>query len=172
MSDRSEIAIYRALTLFGSVAVLVAPTPGSAQLRPSTPPPPLVEVHRLSITKPTVISFLVVPDGAVDTLPDLAVIADDWNIAMAALGDSLESRGISHAMVTDSSLRITLRGVAPITLRLGVTGTGGYVFVRPGERPCLWRGGADMDSVLSATKTFFASNMSSVARRRARSICR
>ena len=56
----------------------------------------------VTVTRPTVIAYFVIPNGAVDTLPDLAVEADDWNVAMAALGDSLQASGIGFTMATSS----------------------------------------------------------------------
>ena len=106
------------------------------------------DTTRVAVGRPTLIAWLVVPAGAVDTLPDLAVVADDWNYAMATLGDSLAARGIAFAMATGSQLRLELPGASPVTIRLGRQGEGGYVFARPGMPPCVRRSGASIEEVL------------------------
>jgi hypothetical protein len=88
---------------FAYLALLVSPVVVVAQVRGSLPLSPPVEVQRVTITKPTVVAFLVVPNGAVDTLPDLAVIAEDWNYGMATLGDSLR-RSVLFASDTSSAV--------------------------------------------------------------------
>jgi hypothetical protein len=101
----------------------------------------------VTVTKPTVIAYFVIPPGAVDTLADLAVEADDWNVSMATLGDSLEASGIALAMVTEPRVRVSVQGRPDTTLELGAFRASGYVFVRPGAPPCMRAGGADADSV-------------------------
>ena len=132
-----------------------APLVSRAQARPATRAPK-ADVARLTITRPTVIAYLVVPEGAVDTCPDLATIADDWSYAMATLGDSLEAHGVAHVLVTEPALRVASRGARPVTIALGETGATGYVFVRPGARPCLRREYLDADSVLAIANRFLA----------------
>lgn len=39
------------------------------------------------VARPSVIAYLVVPRAAVDTSADVAVLADDWNVATATVGD-------------------------------------------------------------------------------------
>jgi len=138
------------------MAVAAAPACGTAQTR-ATPRPPdaVAETARVVVTRPTVIAFLVVPPGAVDTLPDLAVLADDWNVAMATLGDSLEARGIAFALVTEPRLRIGSPGTSEVSFSLDEAPAVGYVFARPGEAPCIRRGPAELDAVLAAAGTFF-----------------
>jgi len=139
------------------------PLPAPAQARRDS------DTARVVVTRPIVVAYLVVPPGAVDTMPDLATTADDWSYAMATLGDSLRAHRIEYTIVTGPWLRVTSRGAAPVTLALGATGDGGYVFVRPGERPCLWREWGDTDAVLAAARRFFS--RSAAERARARREC-
>jgi hypothetical protein len=111
-------------------------------------------VTRVSVTRPTVVAYFVIPPGAVDTLPDLAVEADDWNVAMAALGDSLEASGIGLAIATEPRVRLAIPGRPDTTLVLGAFRASGYVFLRPGARPCMRPGGADADSVTVMARAF------------------
>ena len=106
----------------------------------------------VTVTRPTVIAYFVIPPGAVDTLPDLAVEADDWNVSMATLGDSLEANGIGLAIVTDSTLRVGLDEKRDTTIALGPFRSSGYVFVRPGGPTCVRGGGADVDTVLAMAR--------------------
>jgi hypothetical protein len=129
-------------------------------------PAAAAEVARLVVTRPTVIAYLVVPAGAVDTLPDFAVLADDWNFAMATLGDSLEARGVAFALVTESRLRISSRGTADVSFSLDEAPAVGYVFARPGEPPCIRRGPAELDVVLATTDAFFRRGRSPASRAR------
>lgn len=108
----------------------------------------------VTVTRPTVIAYFVIPNGAVDTLPDLAVEADDWNVAMAALGDSLQASGIGFTMATQPRIRIGMQGRADTTLTLGALRASGYIFVRPGAVPCVRPGGADPDSVKVAARAY------------------
>jgi hypothetical protein len=114
------------------------------------------DTAHVDVTRPTVVAYFIVPDGAVDTLPDLAVEADDWNYAMSILGDSLAASDIALALATEPVLRLSSPGFPPRTLALGERFTAGYVFVRPGGQPCLRRGGAEPDAVLQAARAFFA----------------
>ena len=145
-----------------SLAALL-PLPAAAQATRDS------DTARLVVARPTVVAYLVVPPGAVDTMPDLATTADDWSYAMATLGDSLRARRLELALVTEPWLRVTSRGATPATLALGATGDGGYVFARPGAAPCVWRGWGDTDSVLAAATRFFS--RSAVERARARREC-
>ena len=151
------------------LAIAVAPAVGAAQDRVSPPAPPPAETARLVVRRPTVVAYLVVPPGAVDTSPDLAVVADDWNYSMATLGDSLQARGIRLVLVTEPALRVGSRGAAAVTLSLGEGVGAGYVFVRPGAPPCVRRGGAEIESVLAAADAFFTRGPS--RRRRSRDPC-
>lgn len=130
------------------LALVVAPAAALAQARTTA----AAEVARLDVTGPTVVAYFVIPPNAVDTSADLAVAADDWSYAMAALGDSLRARGIALALITEPRLRIASRGTAPVTIALGATPAAGYVYARPGARPCLRRGWADPDSVLATAR--------------------
>jgi hypothetical protein len=84
----------------------------------------------------------------------LAVEADDWNVAMATLGDSLEASGIGLAIATEPRVRLAIAGRPDTTLDLGAFRASGYVFVRPGARPCVRPGGADADSVKVMARAF------------------
>ena len=108
----------------------------------------------VTVTRPAVVAYFVVPPGAVDTSRDLAVEADDWNVSMATLRDSLEATGITLVMVTQPNVRLRIAGRADTTLALGAPGTAGYVFVRPNGAPCVRPGGTDADSVTAAARAF------------------
>jgi hypothetical protein len=109
----------------------------------------------LDVRRPAVIAYFVIPAGAVDTLPDLAIEADDWNVTMATLRDSLEAIGIDLALVTDSVVRVSVGG-RDTALSLGPFKASGYVFVRPDGVRCVRVGGADPDSVKAFARTFAA----------------
>jgi hypothetical protein len=113
-------------------------------------------IAAIPITGPTVIASFVVPPGAVDTMPDLAVEADDWNVAMATLRDSLEAGRIALAMTTMPAVQITAPGTKPIMVSLGPVFSAGYVFVRPGDAPCLRRGGVDQAELVATARRFFS----------------
>jgi hypothetical protein len=102
------------------------------------------------VTKPTVIAYLVIPEGAVDSLPDVAVLADDWNVAMATLGDSLAAHRIAFALVTETHLRVRSAGRRDVVLRLDAQPAAGYVYARPGAPPRLRRGAKELHEVLAA----------------------
>jgi len=106
----------------------------------------------VSVSRPTVIAYFVIPPGAVDSLPDLAVEADDWNVSMATLGDSLEANGFGFAMATDSTVRVDFGAGRDSTISLGPFKSSGYVFVRPKGPTCTRQGGADADSVLAMAR--------------------
>lgn len=110
----------------------------------------------MTVSRPTVVSFFIVPDGAVDTMPDLAVTADDWNYAMATLGDSLEAAGFAFALITGPRVRISGGHPRDTTVALGEPYSAGYVFVRPGEAPCMRRRPMDPDSVLAVARVLAA----------------
>jgi len=138
------------------LALAVLSCAGPRQAPPaSRPSPGAADTTHLVVTRPTVIAFFLVPDGAVDTLPNLAVEADDWNFGMAALGDSLEASGIALALGTRPLLRLSSAGTADVTLTLGDALASGYVFVRPGEPPCMRRGAMDQDAALAAARAAF-----------------
>jgi hypothetical protein len=126
------------------VALVLAAT-GATARAPAVP----AGVAHVVVTRPTVIAYLVVPHGAVDTLPDLAVVADDWNYAMATLGDSLEAHGVALAMVTESRLRISSRGSPDVVYSLDAAPAAGYVFARPGTPPCIRRAPAEPDVIVA-----------------------
>ena len=128
--------------------------------RSETPPPARraeAQSSRVTVTRPTVISYFVIPSGAVDTMPDLAVEADDWNVGMASLRDSLEANGFDLAMVSDSVVNVRVVGHADTTLALGPFKSSGYVFVRPNGPFCVWPGGADADSIMARARAYVRS---------------
>jgi len=117
------------------------------------------ESAHVTVTRPTVIAYFVIPAGAVDTLPDLAVEADDWNVAMASLGDSLQASGIGFTMTTEPRIRVSVEGAPDTTLSLGAFRASGYVFVGPRGIPlCSRPGGADADSVKIMARAYFSSS--------------
>jgi hypothetical protein len=127
----------------------------------------LADTATIVVARPTVIAYLVIPKGAVDTSADLAVLADDWNVAMATVGDSLEAHGIAFALVTESWLRMRVAGRRDLVLALDDTTAAGYVFARPGSPPCVRRRPAELDDVLRAATTLARRGMTSDARTRA-----
>ncbi|MDF2773016.1 MAG: hypothetical protein K0S86_2511 [Geminicoccaceae bacterium] len=114
------------------------------------------DLAQIAVSRPTVAAYFIIPDGAVDTMPDLAVRADDWNYAMATVGDSLEANGLGFILITEPNVRITSNAGLDTTLALGEPLAAGYVFVRPGEAPCVRRRPLDPDSVLPAARALFA----------------
>lgn len=116
----------------------------------------VVDAARVTLTRPTVIAFFLIPPGAVDTMPDLAVEADDWNFSMATLGDSLEASGIGFAMVMQPVIHIDSAAAREVVLTLGPSLSAGYVFVRRGDPPCVRHGGMDQADVLATARRFFA----------------
>jgi hypothetical protein len=120
----------------------------------------------LVVARPTVVAYLVVPPGAVDTSEALAITADDWSYAMATLGDSLEAHGIAFTLETAPRLRIAVPGAPARTFALDEGIAAGYVFARPGAPPCIRRGAADADVVLAAARVFFGDDSSAEARAR------
>jgi hypothetical protein len=112
----------------------------------------VVDTTTVVVTRPTVIAYLVIPDGAVDSNPDVAVLADDWNFAMATLGDSLEAHGIAFALVAQSHLIVRSPGRRDVLLRLDATPAAGYVYARPGRPPRLRRGAAELHEVLAVAR--------------------
>lgn len=115
-------------------------------------------VDSVAVRRPTVVAYFVVPAGAVDTMPSLAVEADDWNYAMSILGDSLQASGISFAMTTQPRLYLQLGAGngSDTTISLGAALSAGYVFARPGGRACVHRGAADHDVVMRAARAYAA----------------
>jgi hypothetical protein len=103
MTSMAQGVLSAATTIVFGVAL-----PAMAQQPPETRP--AVDTAHVVVTQPTVIAYLVVPAGAVDTNPELAVLADDWNVAMATLGDSLIANGIRFALVTEPRLRVRSKG--------------------------------------------------------------
>ena len=108
---------------------------------------------RVVVDEPTVVAYFVIPAGAVDTMPDLAVEADDWNVAMSSLGDSLQANGVAFAIVTDPTLTLAIRGRSDTTLKLGAFRSSGYVYARPGEPACQRPGAAEPDSVVAVARS-------------------
>ena len=125
-----------------------------------------IDTATVHVTRPTVFAYLVVPAGAVDTSADLAVLADDWNVAMSTLGDSLEARGIAFALVTEARLRVRMAGRRDAVLALNEAPAAGYVFVRPGMTPCVRRGAAELDEVLRTAHTLLGGRVLREAARR------
>ena len=113
------------------------------------------DTAHVTVARPTVITYFVVPPGAVDTMPNLAVEADDWNVAMATLRDSLEAARVGLAMVTEQTLQIESANVNAVVLALGPALSSGYVFARPGDMPCVRRGGMDQAELLATARRFF-----------------
>jgi hypothetical protein len=126
-----------------------------------------IDTATVHVARPTVIAYLVVPAGAVDTSADLAVLADDWNVAMATLGDSLEARGILFALATEARLRVRMSGRRDAMLALNEEPAAGYVFVRPGMTPCLRRGAAEPEEVLRTARALLGGRVPREAARRA-----
>ena len=113
------------------------------------------DTAHVAVARPTVIAYFVVPRGAVDTMPNLAVEADDWNVAMATLRDSLEAGRMSLAMTTEPTVWIEAANMRAVVLSLGPALSSGYVFVGPGSSPCVRRGGADQAELLATARRFF-----------------
>jgi hypothetical protein len=152
---------YRAVLGGGLVAAAVAC--GTTSVPPRTPAGD-AGGDSLVVTRPIVVAYLVVPPGAVDTSEALAVTADDWNYAMATLGDSLAAHGVALALETAPRLRIVMPGMPARTFALDEEPAAGYVFARPGTPPCIRRGPADPDVVLAAARVFFGEDSSAAAR--------
>lgn len=131
-----------------------------------------IDTGTVHVNRPTVVAYLVIPAGAVDTSADLAVLADDWNVAMATLGDSLEARGIGFTLVTEPRLRVRTPGRRDVVLRLNEEPAAGYVFVRPGMAPCMQRGAAELEEVLRAARRLLGGRVPSDAARRAMCVAR
>jgi hypothetical protein len=135
--------------------VLVLPTRADAQRRAATrhSGASAADTATVVVARPTVIAYLVVPDGAVDTSADIAVLADDWNVAMATMGDSLTAHGIGFALVTEPRLIVRIAGRGAVVLTLDDEPAAGYVFARPGAAPCVRHGAAELADVLRAART-------------------
>jgi hypothetical protein len=132
-------------------------TPDRPSATTSAPvPTPTGDTVHVTVTRPTVIAYFLIPPGAVDTMPNLAVEADDWNVSMATLGDSLEASGIGFAMLTQPIAQIDSAAAQPVVLTLGAPLTAGYAFVRRGDPPCVRHGGMDQADVLATARRFFA----------------
>lgn len=168
-ADVGKLTMRRTAIRAGMLALLVATRSEDAlamQSRAATPVEPLVvtDTTTIVITKPTVIAYLVIPKGAVDSLPDVAVLADDWNVAMSTLGDSLEANGIAFALVAESRLTVRSAGRRDVVFELDSKPAAGYVYARPGETPCLRRGPAEVDEVLAAARVLVNRRISPSAR--------
>ena len=120
----------------------------------------------VDVREPTVVAYLVIPRGAVDSSADLAVLADDWNVAMATLGDSLGAIGVRLALVTEPRLRVRATGRRDVVLALDDEPRAGYVFARPGAAPCHRRGAMDPADVLRTARALAARARAGAARRR------
>lgn len=151
------------------LSVVLLPTLAAAQHAESrrASKPAAAETRTVAVTRPTVVAYLVIPKGAVDTSADLAVLADDWNFAMATLGDSLAAHEIAFALVTESRLRMRVAGRRDVVLALDDTTAAGYVFARPNAAPCVRRRPAELVDVLRAARTLATRGMTSDARTRA-----
>jgi len=154
---------YRAVLGGGLVAAAVAC--GTTTVPPRTPAGD-ADGDSLVVTRPIVVAYLVLPPGAVDTSEALAVAADDWNYAMATLGDSLEAHGIAFTLELAPRLRVVSPGAPARTFALDEEPAAGYVFARPGAPPCIRRGPADPDVVLAAARVLFGEDSSAAARAR------
>ncbi|HEX5832061.1 MAG TPA: hypothetical protein VFY16_13855, partial [Gemmatimonadaceae bacterium] len=84
-----SLASRRASPLLAALALAAAPVAGCAQAIDTARVAPSSDTVQVTVTRATVLAFLVLAEEAVDSLPDLAVIADDWNYAMSILGDSV-----------------------------------------------------------------------------------
>ena len=124
----------------------------AARLASPAERPVAIDTTTIVVTKPTVIAYLVIPEGVVDSQPDVAVLADDWNVAMATLGDSLAAHGIAFALVTQSRLTVRSAASPGVVLNLAPKPAAGYVYARPGATPCLRRGAAEIAEVLAAAR--------------------
>ncbi len=164
MRMRSLIRRAAALALVALMPALASAQQGSADRASEAA---RADTTTVVVTGPTVIAYLVIPDGAVDTSADLAVLADDWNVAMATVGDSLESNGIAFTLVTKSRLRLRVAGWHDVLLALDDSTAAGYVFASPGSAPCVRRRPAELDEVLRAGRTLATQGMTSDARTRA-----
>jgi hypothetical protein len=166
-----EFTMRRTSIGVGILAGLLASCSGvalSVQSRAAKPAAPLIvgDTTTIVVPKPTVIAYLVIPEGAVDSQPDVAVLADDWNIAMSILGDSLEAHGIAFALVTESRLVVRSAGTADTVFDLAAGPAAGYVYARPGETPCVRRGAAELDDVLTAARMLVDPRVSAASRAR------
>ena len=151
-----------------ATAAWIALLLSSAQPVPSAPvPAPSIDTATVVVTRPTVVAYLIVAAGAVNTSTDLAVLADDWNVAMATLGDSLEANGIGFALVTAPRLRVRTAKWRDVVLNLDEKPAAGYVFARPGMAPCVRRGAAEPHEVLRAARALANRRTSIDAARRA-----
>jgi hypothetical protein len=164
MTARSSLMCTASLALVLSIPAVAASQSHGAS-RPPKPAP--VDTATVVVSRPTVIAYLVIPKGAVDTSADLAVLADDWNFAMATLGDSLEAHGIAFTIVTESRLRMRVTGQRDVVLALDDPTAAGYVLARPGSAPCVRRRPAEPDDVLRAARTLATRGMTTEARTRA-----
>jgi hypothetical protein len=152
MTMRSPLRAPLAVLALGTL-LLAAPALG-AQAAPAAPAATPRDSGVLEVTRPTVVAYFVIPPGAVDTNPDLATTADDWNYAMSILGDSVEARGFGFTMWIDPQIVIRRPGRARLdTVALGKVG---YVFVPPTGVPCVGHGWMDPDELVAAATRFFA----------------
>lgn len=137
------------------VALLLAAAPAlPAQVVPAVPAATPRDSGVLDVARPTVVAYFIIPPGAVDTNPDLAVTADDWNYAMSILGDSVEARGFGFTMWIDPQMVVRRPGRARTdTVALGKVG---YVFVPPTGAPCVGHGWMAEEELLAAATRFFA----------------
>lgn len=160
----AEVIRVRRALLTSCVGLALAMQP-----RTATSAEPLVatDTTTIVVTKPTVIAYLVIPEGAVDSLPDVAVLADDWNVAMSILGDSLEAHGIAFTLATHSRLTVRSAGRRDVVFELDRKPAAGYVYARPGETPCLRRGPAEVDEVVAVARVLADRRITTAARARA-----
>lgn len=154
-----------AIALGWTLLALASACDGARTPEASTSDSADADETRVAITRPTVIAYLVVPPGAVDTMPDLAIVADDWNHAMATLGDSLETNGFAFAMATERTLLVSAPGMADAAFALDSTPAAGYVLARPGATPCIHRGAAELEEVLAEARAFFEAPAASTSSR-------
>ena len=146
------------------LAAIATPRLSGARGAPGAAAADTATVH---VIRPTVVAYLVIEPGAVDTSADLAVLADDWNVAMSTLGDSLQARGIGFALVTEARLRVRMAGRRDALFALNEAPAAGYVFIRPGMTPCVRRGAAELDEVLRTAHTLLGGRVPREAARRA-----
>lgn len=143
---RVHVSRVRALTLL--VAALAC-TPRDDEGTPATAT--VADTTALDVTRPTVIAYLTLAPGAVDSQPDVAVLADDWAYGMSILGDSVQARGWAFAMWTEPRVAVR-RGARVDRIALGEAG---YVLVMPTGDACVGRGAMEPDSLLAAAARWF-----------------
>lgn len=167
MSTHARLAGLARRTPALALMLLCSADADAQRASPAGAPGASIDTASVRVTEPTVVAYLVVAAGAVDSSADVAVLADDWNVAMSTLGDSLEARKIRFMLATEPWLRVRTSGRRDVMLALNEEPAAGYVFVRPGMMPCVRRGAAELDEVLRAARVLLGRQAPSEAARRA-----